>query len=446
MLARGINQLYYHFMDIHTYKSAFQPDINILWDGSPLWGHLVLNAVIQMGLSYDIITAKELCLYGIGAKILIVPGGSSKLKLKSLGDKGMAVVQSFVREGGIYLGFCGGAGLGLRGKLGFCPWDRNCYASRMQHQVSGHVECSIVSDTLTGSARKVSLPVWWPGRFQESSSDVGVRVLARYESAGKDLFIGDIPLQILPSTTFDDWKNLYGVSLYPTLLDDQPAIVAGTYGKGQYVLSYSHLETPESPDANALLGNILRQYLGNTETNKVDDAMIESWGRGSNMTCPQDFSVKWLVVSANKEWAVLAELYAQVEKLFQFGTELSLLFPRYSWLYGWHTSMPGAQLNALKVSLLRSLSLPSIPSRKVFMEKNIKEFAQNMSIFINGAQSWFTAKRLSESFSIMEALPQEILEAQRNELFGYQMHGGGLCGTLLKWLDAFLLLPKNTKM
>lgn len=425
---------------------ASQSTINILWDASPLWGHLALNAVMQTGISYEIITAKEVCEQGIRGDLLLVPGGSGKLKAKSLGEKGMNVVRSFVANGGTYLGFCGGAGLGLRDGLGFCPWDRNYYASRMQHQISGHIECSIVADALTGAARTIALPVWWPGRFQESHQDDGVRVLARYEHAGHDLCIGDIPLHVLPSTTLDDWENLYGVSLYPTLLDRQPAIIAGSYGEGQYILSYCHVETPESSASNALFGDMLRQCLrtGSKEAETTMPSNMSMTSKSSWIQNDTPLSIKWLVTEPNSEWDVLAELYEQVEKLFQLGTELSLLFPRHSWLYGWHTSMPGAQLNALKISLLRALSLPSTPSRKAFMDETIQEFTQNMSIFIQGSQSWFTAKRLYESFSQLDALPQGMLETQRHELFGYQMYGGGLCGTLLKWLDTFLFLPKVT--
>ena len=39
-------------------------------------------------------------------------------------------------------------------------------------------------------------------------------------------------------------------------------MVAGNYGQGRYVLSYSHLETPDSPDANAWLAHLLRVLAG----------------------------------------------------------------------------------------------------------------------------------------------------------------------------------------
>ena len=123
----------------------------VLWDASPLWGHLALNTVIQTGLPYEIVTAKE-CQENIlkekAFNVLIVPGGAGKQKANLLGQKGMEAVRNFVAEGGAYLGFCGGAGLALEDGLALCPWGRDFYEGRIEHRISGHIYCDIFADSL----------------------------------------------------------------------------------------------------------------------------------------------------------------------------------------------------------------------------------------------------------------------------------------------------------
>ena len=253
----------------------------VLWDASPLWGHLALNTVIQTGLPYEIVTAKE-CQENIlkekAFNVLIVPGGAGKQKANLLGQKGMEAVRNFVAEGGAYLGFCGGAGLALEDGLALCPWGRDFYEGRIEHRISGHIYCDIFADNLIPQdMKKASLPVWWPGRFQEpgkeeiarTPSKGEVRVLARYREMGEDFYSHDLPVCSLPQNTLEDWENVYGVRLKPKLLDGQPAIIAGSYGKGQYILSYSHLETADSKDANQILAHMLKSLLTGTDAGKL---------------------------------------------------------------------------------------------------------------------------------------------------------------------------------
>ena len=56
--------------------------------------------------------------------MLFVPGGWASNKLKALGDKGTAEIKKFVRNGGNYLGFCGGAGLATLDGMGLLDIKR----------------------------------------------------------------------------------------------------------------------------------------------------------------------------------------------------------------------------------------------------------------------------------------------------------------------------------
>ncbi len=442
--------------------SAQDKHINILWDASPLWGHLVLNAVLQSGLSYQIIRAKHCIENKINGKILIVPGGSGRSKSKLLGEEGKQAIRKFVENGGIYLGLCGGAGLALsddQGGLGLCPWGRNSYKDRIQHLISGNVLAKLADHELIPKdlrTKHCELPVWWPGRFAEPKElekckspqnplQGEVQVLARYVDMGTDLYLSDLPLKKLPSTTLEDWKNLYGVNLRPNLLNNQPCIISGSYGKGQYILSYSHLETPKAKNANYILWQILKKHLkleSQTElsfkNNTEPHFEIFAKTQAENILNAKDFNPSWLVPKSN--FPLLEELSYKLEEVFLLCVELHLLFPRKSWLYGWHSSIPGSQLNALRVALMRSTHLQITEKRTSFLEEHGQELKNDINLFIQGARNWLLAKKLSLTLADNELIPEKIIQEQRLELFGQQMLGGGLCGSLLDLLDEFLFL------
>ena len=127
-------------------------DIAIFWDASQLWGLLVWRAAEAFGLPYRLVKAKEIAQGALSDKtsLLLVPGGTARHKSAALGEKGREAVRAWVRGGGRYVGFCGGAGLGLSdaadpvrtaeiGKgLCLCPWHRAEIGERVQHFVSGH--------------------------------------------------------------------------------------------------------------------------------------------------------------------------------------------------------------------------------------------------------------------------------------------------------------------
>lgn len=433
--------------------------IAILWDASPLWGHLVLNTIIQTGLPYEIVTAKE-CQEDIlrrnNFKILIVPGGSGKQKAQLLTQKGLDTVRAFVAEGGTYLGFCGGAGLALEDGLALCPWGRDFYNGRTEHRISGHIYCDMYADPLIPEGiSKASLPVWWPGRFQEPSAEEikacpekgKVRVLARYREMGEDFYSHDLPIATLPENALEDWEHIYGIRLKPKLLEGQPAIIAGSYYQGQYILSYSHLETANSSDANAILAHMLKTVLNgmdvSTLTAKSTAFEVKGAGLYKNIFNMEHFAPVWINTDFQTTWPLLRELSGQLQKVFQLGENLHLLFKRSDWLYGWNTSVHGSQLNALRIALARSLVLPGNDRREEFLLTQGIHFAENMLLFIHGTESWLLARRLCDSLAENEGISPEIMESQRQELFGMLMYGGGRCGELIAWLDEFLLLGKQ---
>lgn len=91
--------------------------IFILYDHSHIWGLMAYKSLSQLGFLCRLIKAQDIAEADILSKhtpkLLIVPGGNAKLKSMALGDKGKYNILKYVRSGGNYLGFCGGAGLAL---------------------------------------------------------------------------------------------------------------------------------------------------------------------------------------------------------------------------------------------------------------------------------------------------------------------------------------------
>ena len=416
--------------------------LNMLWDASHLWGYVALHALRAAGVPHRVLKASEIAQEGVSGKALLVPGGGARAKAAALGAAGMEAVRVFVRGGGAYLGICGGAGLALAGGIGLSPWKRAGMSDRLQHLVSGHIACSLETDALLPPASLSGglalLPVWWPGRFEEpeagSPEHGDVRVLARYRAPGPDLHVADLPLSLLPEEVLTDWSAVYGVAFRPSLLDGKPCMTAGRYGRGEWLLSYSHLETPESPGAGRCFAHVLGLW------GVADDATAERLihvPRWEPDTLGDDavWPVCW-------EDAALLEAWNALRELFGLTRELGLLFDRSSWLMGWRSGVPGAQLNSLRAALRVALALEPVNGRLAVWRRLAPSFAARFGIFAQGARSWLLARRLADTLadSLPGMLPKALLADQKTMLFGSPMSSGGLCGALQDDLEALLFL------
>ena len=402
--------------------------INILWDASHIWGYLLLHAVKSTGLPFRVLKGLDISHSGLTGKMLIVPGGSARRKFEALGTQGAEAIHRFVKDGGHYMGFCGGAGLALSGGLGLCPWKRDGMPDRMQHLVSGHLVCEVASGkdiippALAG--KPALLPVWWPGRFDEPADHQGVEVLARYRAAGPDLYVADMPYSSMPGDILSEWNNMYGVNLRPSILDGKPCAVMGELGSGSWLLSYSHLETPSNgtpgtDHASHWFLHILRTWCGEDIPLKSLPPLV-----------PSRLPILW-------EDPDLISAALRLEALLELARDLGLLFPRNDWLLGWRSGVPGSQFNSLKAALCTTLGFTPDDRRiKIWTEKR-EEFLTSFNLFEQGARSWLLARRLSETLadSSPKLLPRELLVDQRTSLFGSPMFGGGLSEHLLDILE-----------
>lgn len=400
----------------------------LLWDAADLWGLLAWQALNAFGVPCRLVRPEMIAhtLQSDKPRLLMVPGGTARRKFEALGPHGVSAVQAFVRNGGPYVGFCGGAGLGLSGDtgLGLCPWQRAGFSDRLQHLVSGHVAANLAGHPLvpTGLASVPAslLPVWWPGRFavpQDVPAHPDVpTVLARYAGPGPDLYMADLPLALLPEEVRHKWREVYGVSLIPETLDGEPCVVHGRFGAGTYTLSYSHLETPDSPAANAWLAHLLAELGG--------------WRPSVSLLPP------WRPLEAPLLWDAVAPWCRQMDALMALGRLHGLLFDRTPWLTGWKNGVPGSGLNNLHLALHMLASREPGPRAQALWQREAAHFAKTFTLFYHGAEEFLLARRLAAT--LPEAVPGQMLAAQRHSLFGSAMHGGGLCQELMDSLDKVL--------
>lgn len=421
---------------------AVMPLVHILWDDAHIWGLLAVRALRAMAIPYRLTCGADISrglLERERPSLLLVPGGNARHKAESLGRSGLEAIRAYVNTGGSYLGFCGGAGLALTWEgnpesLGLCPWRRAGFEDRMQHFMSGHLRVVLSGKDAgewSASAERCAfppqadassdaalLPVWWPGRFAPESGNT-VSVLASYERPGDDFWLADLPVADLPADIFTAWKDLYGLTFTPDFLAGQPCIIHGHYGRGQFVLSYSHLETPDSPYANGWFAHLLHVLGDLSPANRV----LPPWR-------PHEQEAAW-------EDAGLDQLARQLETLRQTGLNHGQLFCRTDWLMGWRTGIPGANLNNLwaLLSAVRAVP-PAEAARKYWLAQQEKLLAA-AELFVNGSIQYLLAERLAMTLakSLPSALPTAMLKNQRESLFGPPMHAGGLYREIIEPLD-----------
>ena len=430
------------------------PILHILWDDSHIWGLLVVRAARAMELPYRLVLGSEIA-RGLFARerpsLLLIPGGNARHKAESLGEAGIAAIREYVRSGGQYLGFCGGAGLALTWEngssgLGLCPWKRASFDDRLQHFMSGHLHMvlaerraallspeasqgtashcpngpALMPDTMPESPR---LPVWWPGRFAPTPEG-DVTVLASYERPGEDFWLADLAIAELPADTFAAWQDLYDLPFSPSFLAGQPCVIHGRYGKGNYILSYSHLETPDSPHANRWLAYLLRTLGG---------------------LCPsREIIPPWLARPQAPLWddPELERLDRMFEEVLHTGLKHGQLFCRTDWLMGWRTGIPGANLNNIRAALGLVRSLPPTGKARAYWREQRESLLATTALFRNGSIQYLLAERLAMTLAkpLPTAVPTAMLRDQRESLFGPPMRAGGLYQEIMARLDRLAYL------
>lgn len=424
--------------------------ILILWDHSHIWGLMAWRAVKDLGMRCRLVKAHEISQGVLGGKtkgekhdrgILLVPGGSASLKARALGHAGLGQIREWLKDGGSYIGFCGGAGLALThgdsgDSLALCPWRRAACRDRLQHLISGNMQVSFSrgnDSPFAFPAKECSgstpyLPVWWPGRFAPVPG-ADVNILARYGAPMPDLWVGDGPLPLPGCGGTGD--NGAEKRIFADRLRNDPVLVHGHYGLGQYILSYAHLETPARPCANSWLAHIL---------GKMDFA-----GNGKNIVSEWDIDC---LADQQPSFAIGGNFVKDFYVLFKktmFCDERANSFPkREAWLYGWRMGLPGAVCNNLNAALSTLAQCPLSPGAEEFWHDNENEFVSIGSIFLELATKYMAATDMDDHTGDFGQSMSGNPDKTKNVIFGSAMYGGGLAGRLLRMIEELIWLSSRS--
>ncbi len=405
----------------------------VLWDHSHLWGLLLCRGLAALGAPFAPVTCAAVAdgvLRRNPPRALLVPGGFARRKFAALGPAGAAAIREYVASGGAYCGTCGGAGLALSHDDGLrlCPWTRRPFADRLEHLVSGHVRLCADADSELFPDRlppRLDVPVWWPAGFvpPDGQATPEVAVVAAYAGAGPDLMLADIALGAMPRSLLEACQRRFGLTLTPGFLDGGACVIAGSHGLGRYVLSHAHLETPDSPQANAWLSHLLGRFDGG-----------DGFGRHVPAWDPAGDPVRF-------DDSHLARARQALDAAIEAGIQSRLLFRRKDWLLGWRPGMPGFSLSNLAAMLAGAAALPPTGPALDYWRTNGPDFADRICAFAERLTAFFPAQRLEITLSLVDrqAGADPHLAEERRELFGRSPGGGGLCAALVDRLDGLLL-------
>lgn len=394
----------------------------LLWDESHLWGLLLLRALQAMNVPTTVIRAEQVragVLDRLSPTRLLVPGGWARLKSLALDDTGLRAIRAFVRAGGGYLGLCGGAGLALASEHGtrfleLCSWSRKPACDRLPN-FSGHLRCRVCAGP---PAHEEQLPVWWPSQFAPDPNSP-LEILASYEGPGPGFWSADLDWSAVAPAEVRQWEALYGINLDPERLRGEPCIVRGTYGQGTFVLSYAHLETPDSPQANALLARLL----GVTECGPIP---------------------AWNIVSERAQWEDpdLAAMQTALADLIRFGQSHFLLSWRTPWLLGWRRGVPGSPINFLLAMTWQARQARTSSRARAFWAGHGRDCRRLCLDFCQQTRHYLLMERriMATAPSSPETSASPGLQRRKLELFGKFPGYGGMYGQILSTLDELLWL------
>jgi len=413
-----------------------EKSLYLLWDESHLWGLMLWRALEDLDIPFAVTSASQVregLLRRSPPAGFLVPGGWARLKADTLGSSGLKSIREYISKGGRYLGICGGAGLGLSsGKaspcLDLCSWSRKPMDERLPN-FSGHVRCLVRLPVWNQSRRDICLPVWWPSQFKSGDEARDeVSVLASYLEPADDFWTADLPYSDLGNPDVYRWEEIYGINLDPAMLAGEPCIIYGRLGRGEYVLSYSHLETPGSAQANQLLQELLWTWMNRDRSRDQQGQQVSTWDL-------RNLSQAW-------EDHVLVWTRQGLEEVIELGRSHFLFYWRTPWLLGWRRGVPGAAVNFLYAMV--SQALHHEPAGRVlsFWEKNRHDFARNADMFLDRLRSYLIRERLALTLaqSSPESSSDMNLQEEKEKLFGNFPGYGGLYARLIRPLDRMLYL------
>jgi len=366
----------------------------------------------------------------------LVPGGWASDKFIALGDEGREQIRDYVRAGGSYLGYCGGAGLALShdSGLALAPIGRVPTKVRLP-SFSGGIALKPVDP---GHAMWRGFPdgavfnAWWPGQFALDGAD-NIEVLAVYGEPAAGSFVTDLP--VLPNMDWNYWERIYGINLQPERIIGEPAVIETTFGEGKVLLSYLHFETPGDKDGHVVLLNILEYLAGVKPVVCGDNARAAGISVGNP---PVD----------DEAVAIARDLKDAADRLISFGMDNYLWYRRNDWILQWRRGVRGVEYSTLYVMLNRLAAAVLVASPvKTAMLDQLRQLSVAVRPFFENAPKLLLLERDAMSEGPISPLRTEDpdIRALREKLFSNSRRCGGLYKEIVDQADE-ILLPLLKKM
>jgi len=429
--------------DRRTAADAFSADETasgkpcaLLWDESFLWGVMARRALLEAGLSFDLVRAQEVRRGDLARyRLLFVPGGWASSKRAALGDTGCGEIRRFVEAGGNYLGICGGAGLATRDEIALLPVGRKPSAWRVT-SFSGSIRVSPVEHPIWRDVEKHVFSAWWPSQL--TFEDPGVRVLASYEEAQPDAVSADVSVKDGERRGWPILEESYGILLDPARLRGEPAVLEGMLGRGKVVLSMLHFDTPGDRNDRIVLQNLWRLLAVDSPSSPAVGSLSTPGGPRTHIS-PEILRV-------------LAEIRACVEGLIAAGEERMLWRWRNPFLLRWRRGFRGLEYSTLSVMVREIEDLLACNPRDPGaggpfsgaldanrLRGDLLEIRRLLVPFVDRAKrliglEWACLQ--SGRLSPLQCDDREI-QALRKELFGSAMSHGGAFKRLIDAVDLF---------
>jgi Biotin-protein ligase, N terminal len=409
-------------------NSLPEKKVALLWDESFLWGLMAYKALKNASLPFELIRAEDIrngCLDEYA--LLFVPGGWASNKLKALGDRGIGAIRNFVREGGNYLGFCGGAGLATQDSIGLLDIKRRPTKDRVP-SFSGRIRLNTTSHLLWENISEPAFHAWWPSQFVVEGS--GIKILATYGEALSDSFSSD--LNTGDVNAYGNWNELekiYGINLDPKRLLNEPAVVEGRFGKGSVILSLIHFDTPADMNGAAVL-QTLWEYLADYKAATDCQALIAEESEPDIRVSP-----------------VVAEIYTTASELIALGTRNFLWFWRNPMLLQWRRGVRGLEYCTLYILAREVASLSNFLTIDETGKEMLVKIRNLLIPFAEKAKKLLLLERtaMSNGHITYEVCDAPQIQTLRKELFSTSKSHGGPFKELISELDDYLYCLIRTR-
>uniref|UniRef100_A0A832GP49 Biotin-protein ligase N-terminal domain-containing protein n=1 Tax=Caldimicrobium thiodismutans TaxID=1653476 RepID=A0A832GP49_9BACT len=322
----------------------------LLVSDSHLWGLWAFQAFKRANFEVEPLLAREIdSSFKEKYIALVVPGGWSKNKLEAMTEAQREIVRDFVKEGGIYLGICGGAS--LAGEEGL----KLCSVSRKKERVpsySGPCEVTIEKESpLWKGIKRPVFYLWFPPELEVI--DTSTQVLARFSKAQDKAYLADLCIAD-HKDRLSHYEKKYAISLNLQLMKDKPLVIESNFGKGKVLLSLIHYDTPNCPNGLKLLKN-LGNYFNlpqREEKHLKDKVLIEGSTRNH-----------WL----QRLKTLVSHMQKETTKILHLGFRNFLFHQRYPFFYQWQRGIRGLELQNIYFMLGEiKQNLPKVPNKDIY--------------------------------------------------------------------------------